>query len=202
MPAAMFVDEGGGAVSAIDLANFCSRDPHRTNLHQPWTREGYAWATNGVVLLRVPERADVEDRPDIPSYVHLRESLNRTCTYRSWKFLLPAPLAARKIMCETCRGRGTEHNCPDCECECGWCDGRGHFMLTPEDQESHISVSYAGVDYALAYIRLIASLPDLEIEVAPPLNGATRFIFAGGDGLLMPLARPYETHLGDLAEAA
>lgn len=186
----------------IDLTKFCSNDPFRPALGTPWSRDGYTFAINGVVVIRVAERPDVPDQEGLPNLDLMQKEFQRICAFRPWRFVLPLPPAATQEKCDACYGRGTEHDCPDCECECEYCEGRGVIKKSPEEQERRISASYAGVLYALGHIRLIASLPDLEIETAPRPDAATRFTFAGGDGLLMPLSHPYDTHLGDLEEAA
>jgi hypothetical protein len=96
------------------------------------------------------------------------------------------------ITCDECAGRGTEHDCPDCNCDCALCDGTGEITEA-------ISVTVRGAIYNTVYIRRIMDLPGLLFSTNPPQVDAARFTFDGGEGLIMPMRSRAHRHV-DLNE--
>jgi hypothetical protein len=160
------------------LEKFCSTDPNRASISVPWTSDGYTWATDGRVLIRVPAITGVSDNPKAPQNPSKLWSLNGVPELLAW---LPLPAAPEEdwVACDVCHD-GT-HLC-DCghDHECGTCDGLGKVLrITPVTMDG-------GYRLNDRYVRLLSCLPD--IEVAPfAINKAIPFRFSGGDGLLMPL---------------
>src|SRR5882724_4272781 len=126
---------GHPAVPMLDLQQFCSMDECRYYRLKPFSCDGFTWATNGHVAVRV------ELRPDVPSperEINIKKLFERVNDVKFFKpsFDLP-PASTNKAECRSCNGRGFEHDFPDCECECEECGGSG----TGDNAENHISTS-------------------------------------------------------------
>ena len=157
----------------IDLTPFCSTHISVPKLMQPFSRGDFTWATNGHVMARV------ERRPGVPDGVNLNVE----------QFIRPAvmdvalprfeELSAIADNCALCSGTGKTHDCPDCKCLCADCNGTGKDVL-------EYCVIINGVFFDYKYIRIIAALPNLMIEL-PEAMRSMRFSFDGGEGVLMPL---------------
>lgn len=182
-------------MSEIDLQPFCSTDPDRAYLMQPWTREGFTWATNGHILVRVPARREVVGNPEAPNAARIM-----ACHVGAEFSPLPAvkwPDEPERKKCEICSGSGRDpefptHLCFECEG-----DGNGFQPLT--------SVLIRGVPFQVKYVRMIAALPGTEFAVSPnpPTENVretkpTAFRFTGGVGALMPMKRGTDLHIGDI----
>jgi hypothetical protein len=90
--------------------------------------------------------------------------------------------------CASCDARGVVHNCPNCECECEDCGGTGIV-------KEKISIYINGAIYNLQFIVLIKALPNIRFSADPPHDSAVRFVFDGGEGLLMPMRAEYARHI-------
>lgn len=163
----------GAAMSVIDLSRFCLKT--RLDLQAPFSRAGYTWATDGHILLRVPLRADV---PEIDGAPHAERIFAEGVGHFSpvSPFELPDP---ETVECHACVGSGTEHDCPDCSCECDSCGGKGKIELLGE----YVSIGKRFL--GLRYAALIMTLPGLEVEIPSPDADHIHFRFDGGDGILM-----------------
>lgn len=182
---------GHPGTEALDLQQFCGTDECRYYLMKPFSRDGFTWATDGAILVRVALRPEI---PEIEQKIAVSKPLEgvETAAFVKPKFNLP--LAPTEIGdCPTCRGRGYLHDCPDCECDCERCNATGTM-----DKEALISTKIGGKFFSLKYVRQILALPRVEIEVIPssePLKRPIFFRFDGGVGALMPLDKPRETHV-------
>lgn len=178
---------------AIDkefLLQFCGVEPSRPYLHVPSNQDGFTWATNGHILVRV---AEIEGL--MPCSCNKPINISKpivgvdeaTFTAARWK--LPPHDPSFKGPCGLCDGRGYLHKCPDCDCFCTLCNGSGEA-----DPERRMSTSILGRIFALNYVRMIADLPGLEVagnEDELPLF----FRFEGGVGGIMPLRTQHESHI-------
>jgi hypothetical protein len=176
---------------ALNLQQFCGTDPSRDYLMKPFSRDGFTWATNGHILIRVPERpefSDIEQRIKI----NIAEPLKGFGVAKFFSPSFELPPATVRGECLKCAGRGHLHDCPDCDCECEHCDGTGN-----SDSEQFASVSIGPTPFALNYVRQILSLPRVEIEefAAEQSEKCLFFRFDGGVGALMPLRRESEDHV-------
>ncbi|BEV44809.1 hypothetical protein [Afipia carboxidovorans] len=178
----------------IDLQKFCGSDDTLSLLSKPFTQGAYTYATDRAVIVRVPK---VDGVAQLDSVVAI--DADRPFKHFSDQSFAPLPklnlppLSGPKVVaCTECDGRGTEHDCPDCNCVCDACDGTGK-----EEVETKISTSLGGATLQLKYVHLIASLPRVEIstQLAASLNGPVFFRFDGGEGALMPMTRPCENHI-------
>lgn len=112
----------------IALQPFCSTQHFRQNLWAPWSAGEWTYATNGVVMIRVPRRPDVEERANAP------RDLSRITIVPDVELTPIAMhaglLTAQEIECPDCYGSGSKAPCGcDCrQCECEECDGEGSFV--------------------------------------------------------------------------
>lgn len=174
-----------------DLKKFCSTDECRPNIQQPFLRDGYVWATNGQILVRISPIEDVLEYPTAPDVAGVfQKGFVETSMRRLRAENLPDVLDP--IDCEDCDGRGSEHDCPSCNCRCEACDGTGM-----ENPEKFTSVDICGALFSLRYIRLLSELPDVMIPEKPVASilAPMPFKFDGGDGLLMGLKEHYNKRL-------
>jgi hypothetical protein len=158
---------------SVDLNLFCDLERRRpgSDLSVPFSLNGHSYATNGHICVRVPRRPDIPENKEAP---HVDERL-------PWDFsrVKFGPLPEPEYLpdqCGWCDGRGYQHKCPDCRCECKYCDGSG--LLPPR-------VRIGKVVFAALYIEWIQALPGLEIGKPKP-SRPLPFRFEGGEGLLMP----------------
>lgn len=180
---------GQDAVPPLDLQQFCGTDETRHYLMKPFSRDGFTWATNGHILVRVALRPDV---PDVDKKFNQNGPLKDIdgATFFRPKFDLPPKPA--KGECPTCDGRGFAHDCPDCECQCETCDGSGE-----SDGERLFSTSIGPKIFALNYVRQMLSLRGIELATLPETadENPMLFRFDGGVGALMPMRGGRADHI-------
>lgn len=184
----------------IDLQKFCGEDDLREQLTRPFRYKGHVYATDGWLLVRV---ADDEAYPSSDKIaVEKALKLDEPRSFiKAPAVDLPPEEPAETVECEDCDGRGTEHDCPDCQCDCDTCGGKGEIKKDPQ-----ISTMLAGQIFNLKYVRALYSLPELEISPNPSGSGLLTplyFRFADGVGALMPRRDKCKTHIElEKAEAA
>lgn len=170
----------------IDLQPFCSTDPARPYLHQPFSRGEWTYATDGHVLVRVPRRPDIDENAKAPHAERVVEG------YPLLSDLIPLPaiplLGPEYVECRTCQGRCTQHDCPDCSHDCKACDGKGEI-------EALVSVAIGPAVFGVPLLRLVAALPGVRIPAAPVPGKPMRFLFDGGEGLIAARRVPAERHI-------
>jgi len=114
----------------IDLALFCGTSGGRFDLDKPFIRDGWRWATDGWIVVRMPTTdADTEGR--YPKIESLFEGFPG-CDH-DWPDWPQSPIRCRKcrtgkvlVACQTCNGEG-EHECACGNLHgCGGCDGHGN----------------------------------------------------------------------------
>lgn len=177
----------------IDLQPFCGTEETRHYLMKPFSKDGFTWATNGNIAIRVPLRHDVpEFDAKVPLKVEMPFKGHEGATFKA----LPKvkwPESDPSKACETCGGSGHQHDCPDCECTCEGCDGSGQETIMA-------SVSVRSVLFDSKYVRMILDMPSSTFSSAPKDAEPAPFTFEGGIGVLMPLRRKLGVHLGDIYE--
>jgi hypothetical protein len=171
----------------IDLAEFCSCDPKRPELACPFSFADWSFATDGAILVRVPRISDVPENPAAPNKKAAALFDAARVRYRpAPQFDLPdSPLEWEESKkCWTCQGSGKTHVCPDCQCPCPQCDGKG--SLTIRDwHRTQIGKAF----FNSRYVDCLQKLPSLELG-RPHRTEPMRFRFdGGGEGLLMPCGR-------------
>jgi hypothetical protein len=171
------------------LKQFCGNQPFREYINEPFSQDGFTWATDGVIMLRVDHIASLGPCPregglNVSKPLVGIEKAAFTCRQFSFP---PAP--SKRGMCMTCDGRGTEHTCPDCTCKCDDCNGSGDA-----DPELQMSTIVSGRIFNLSYVRKVSELPNVEIA---DCDGEIPmwFRFDGGYGALMPMRGEFSEHI-------
>lgn len=190
-----------------ELKSWCSRE--RETLKQPWSENGFSYASDGRILIRVATMSGVQPRPDAPKAEKLWPDF--------WKLQsefipLPGTLPEPEFEpCKDCNGQGRIRKCPECEgtgeaecptcgheTECEYCDDG----LLPVSDDSPICEDCGGSgkiekivameifarNFNSVYLRGIAPLPGLKVAVNPSAGeecGILLFTFDGGEGCLM-----------------
>lgn len=158
------------------LLKFCGRDPRRQNLHKPWSRGEWTYATDGRVAIRVPRISSIEENPSAPAAETLPFGDETTP-------FAPAPeikISLNTSPCEDCDGRGYLHDCPTCECACSFCEGTGDVL---EKQ----TIGIGPATFNAKYIKRIQILPGLRFGPADKANAMPFRFDGGGEGLVMPM---------------
>ena len=179
-------------MAGLDLKSFCLPEGSgRPNLEAPFRRGAHVFATDGHVCVRVPCPDNVPEGDVAVEAIFQGIALDGP--FAPLARAVP-PRATDPEACVYCDGRGTEHDCPDCHCDCDMCDGKGQVAHTE-------SVLLAGRPFKLELVRKVAALPAVEFSLAPGIApAAIHFRFAGGDGLLTGLTKQCrdERHHGEL----
>lgn len=174
----------------IELMPFCSTEDSRKNLMNPWSRDGFTWASNGFILIRVAYRDSVPPNPKAPGVKEVMK-----CHVGAVFSELPSvkwPYTPREDTCLSCRGRRFKHDCPSCYCKCLQCEGTG-LDYQP------VSVTIRGTAFSVRYIKMIIDIPGLEFYASKKYlsNGYYPFRFQGGIGVIAA-RNEAELHLGDI----
>jgi hypothetical protein len=188
------VDSGGEEQNAVitleDLKPFCSKDESRISINTPFIQDGFTYATDGRMLLRVRSALEcappIGNPPKIGPYFQFPPEDAKPLAFDFSKLGDQPGL----VDCEDCGGSGY-WNCSHCgtrDVECENCDGAG--KVTPKEN----SVEIAGRHYNPLFLRRIAKLPKVEwvdwlATVASNETAPGTFRFDGGEGLLMPLKK-------------
>ena len=163
------------------LKVFC----HKTNprIAEPWTSDGFVFATNGQVLIRIT--GPVEGV--IPRFnpVDCMKVIQENPEPQEW-FPVPdvtPPKEPKEKICDECDGNG-ETNCRTCGqvTDCPECGGIGKIIpaivITP--------IEIGGIWFSnLCLHQIKTCFSDAEIGPNEYPNPA-RLRFSGGDGLLVP----------------
>lgn len=195
----------------IDLQPFCSdASAKRPHLEQPWSRDGFTYATDGRILLRVSR----EDYPAPENDKAPNTDVVGPYNHSELRYWIPVPeLPEPEVRaCTLCDGTGKTRKCRECsgfgscECDCGhehdcgYCDGTGR--RNGEDEECECceagkitTTQTVNVGPALAnseYLRKIRTLPEVAIALPVEEYAPIAFRFEGGVGYLMPMRKGTE----------
>ena len=165
----------------MNLTPFCLpvTDLERPILHAPSTHDGFTYATDGRILVRVPALPDVPTRRGYPNTqsmdgIILNSFSNSRHFIRppaAWATLTPPP-------CPHCSG--SQADAGDPAAPCPHClDGRAWLHPTPLD-------GYP-VQIAWGIASRIVTLPGVLIGVPTHRNHTIPLVFDGGLGVFMPL---------------
>lgn len=161
-------------ITATDLKPFCS-DETRPSISLPFHEDGWTYATDGRIIIRVPKREDITEVPDRPPVVSKTALKFNHDEISGWE---PLPENIPPLHKETCRACG---NGTDSRDYCDECEGEGEFDF-PE------SVPVGKKLIANKYLLLILTLPNPVIAPnATGIHEACPFKFDGGVGLVMPI---------------
>lgn len=170
------------------LRSFCTGNERRPVTCRPWSVGAHSYATNGHIIVRVPRLDDVPP-PDDPKIEKTAAQIDEWLAKLASVPRDPVPRfelpKGKTWSCDKCDGRGTEHDCPSCECECDECEsGTCH---------QPVMIAWRGTHISGDMWRLIAALPGSMLAASPPLPPImdhVSFVFDGGSGIVMPMRNP------------
>lgn len=190
------------------LQKFCATDDNRKSLYAPFRFDGFIYATDRSIAIRMPD--------DGSKVVGIDPKIKKIKSFftdiHSAKFIEIPPLPEREtciqcggigkvnfalLHCDECDGEGTfEHGSHDYECKecngsgevktrtngntntCDKCNGDGKTLIQP--------IKIGDTHVNLKYLELIAGLPNCVSAPAGP-NNKVFFRFDGGEGIVMPV---------------
>ncbi len=197
------------------LKRFCKKPGgFRDHLCSPIRRNGFLYATNGWIAIRI------EDDPSIEaSEGKETDTLHRIFEHGDIEFH-ELPALPDAIKCRYCKGTGIQYleECSDCDgdgdfihgnhrYDCKECDGSGevdsgevsdkpkgcfHCNGSGEADCTHgaIPTKVGGLYFQNHLLRMIVNLPNARIEHVTEFDEkstpAAHFIFDGGEGAVMP----------------
>lgn len=160
----------GDQMNITELKRFCSTDDSRISIQAPWTHDGYTWATNGHILVRVPEMVDVPENTFAPDCSKLLAKQPQAVTW----FLVPKCSMPAPLLCQWCSGTSKDKR--NRRRKCNECKG----SRTVENDIANLMVS--GTCFAKRYLALIQGW-----KIAPNGKGPAWIRHSDALGLLMPI---------------
>ncbi|MEH6347749.1 MAG: hypothetical protein V7785_21825 [Bermanella sp.] len=173
----------------MDIQQWCAKQDVRDYLKSPFNFNGKTLASNGHVLIAVPERAGL---PSI--YEGLKKGVTKLLQIDGWEFSaldyqLELP---EKVECEACKGHKkiTVNECKECNgeavvcfendfsdytCDCASCDGHGGATIYGQGDECEgcygegkqfikwSRLKVCGVDINPNYYQLLRGIENLEV---------------------------------------
>lgn len=195
------------------LQRFCAPEGDYRGIDKPIRRNGYIFATNGHLLVRVTDNPDIEcatSHAELPTLESIAQEVSALTQYKPLQIQLPAPSICSACnghgkvnVCNVCDGKGEfRHGCHDYDCK--ECDGGGRFASangtkacthcdgTGYDPHQRVIVE-GDAGFARHYLSLLMAVPGIEFSVndKEPENGIAGFRFEGGIGALMPVRKLY-----------
>lgn len=165
----------------IDLTPYCSTDEFRTHLKKPFSVGDFSYATNGHIMVRVPRQPDVPEQTKTGvDWEKPLQGINEASFSPVVVGDLPAMPTVTEQECSECEGSGKAHDCPDCNCECDFCDGTGSERIDPK-----ISTTIRGNTYQLRYVLMMLALPGVVVADRTEAEKPLFFKFDGGVGAIM-----------------
>lgn len=168
--------------TTIDLSLFCDSEVMRYDLSKPFTIDGWRYATDAKICVRVPtdDPSDELKANDLhgrfPDCRTLPWPDAKTRDTLAWMPMPPVPPEAWEV-CPCCEGSKVDPDFKDEECD--FCEGEGRFIkpqdITLSDGETRIGDEPA---------RKMERLPNLRLAV---IGKYLFFDFDGGEGLLATL---------------
>lgn len=169
------------------LKIFCHEVNQR--ISKPWVADGFVFATNGSVLIRIP--GPIDGVEGLLNAVDAMKVFQETPEPKEW-FPVPdvtPPEEPKEKACDECDGKG-ETECRTCgqDAECPECEGTGKII--PKMIISPIEIG--GFCFSNLYLHQIKTcFPDAEIGPTEYPKPA-RLRFTGGDGLICLSKPPLE----------
>lgn len=198
----------------MNLLDFCDSTDPRSYIQKPFYANGYLYATNGHIAVRVDNNPEIES---ITAPSNLAETINKYINSAQMDSLidvctLQIPLLEKcqcqtqqqekEVDCEDCDGKGYfyygENNhiyqCQEC-CStgkilvkiylCPYCDDTGY-------KKDSVQVGHSLINDR--YMRMITQLSQSKITTIPDKNKTTHngckahvFTFVGGSGVVMSM---------------
>lgn len=163
------------------LKQFCCPDDNMSyngSLRNPWLREGFTWATDRSICLRINGRVDdAPENADAPSTDNMFAGDYHATG--DWKPFAQIVIGVPARACPECLGK-QKHAC---QCghvhDCGECNGTGQV-------KSFGDMIIGERKLAGKYLQLISLLDGLEVNLSGKPNVPMSLRFNGGIGLVMP----------------
>lgn len=198
----------------IDLMRFCANDTDlREHMRAPWLHDGWVYATNGHVCVRVHPGHAEPCEPATDKHPKAYRLFSQWMADDLGAFSDLPKLPAR-VKCCACKGAERFHviKCPDCDggefthgrhaYECQECAGEfvqpgwlttGAAMATKTMAcnqcfgrgDEMAAVDVGAVVAEAIYLRWLAALPGIKVRPHGAMD-AIAFTFDGGQALLMP----------------
>ena len=169
------------ATTTINLQRFCDPDENgRYALNEPWVVNGWRYATDGRVIVRVPAEGEQDSplpdgkrRPKNPGEI-LRPVNGEWLTWPNVS------------QCYHCEGTGTD-DCPGCPC--GACSCLGEIECTHCRAKGTFRTLFGKAELSQHYAYLISKLPGVMYLPQTDPEGVVRFKFDGGEGGVSPVRK-------------
>ena len=168
----------------LDLMQFCERNGFRLWMAEPFGVGEYTYASNGVILVRVPRSdwpsADLPSEVLPASFPQLMKWLDGSPAMAPLPAIPPGPFYKK---CFWCAGSGeVQFDCCGGHIgECEECGGEGVI-------EKKTYYRFGTRSFNARYLRRIKALPDSRLAIKGPKMDGALFTFTGGRGLLMPVS--------------
>lgn len=192
----------------VTLLPFCDPHPYRANIGEPFVKDGWMYATDARICVRVPcSQPDSEGRfPDVavvfrlygvkepPTTVRHRDggvAYSGLAAWQQWPtkpiWVKTEPDKQTGITCPLCHGEGETFWGGDSQA-CVYCDRTG-LLERFENVELGIPFDASSPLIAGKYWSLISRLPDVWYREPENSEKPIHFRFRGGEGLLMQIDR-------------
>lgn len=198
----------------MDIAKFCATNDPRDYLLKPMRHEGYLYATNGHIAVRIADDPAIDAEPMPQSMLNtIMLKMAEDAEERTWQ---PVPAIDKSSLrnCPHCDGTGRAARCPACDGEgefehygnwydCKCCDGDGYVVpqhnidgsacrfCAGSGKDANQSREISGVHIAARYLNLIsAEAPGAEIGISSNPLGIQYFRAPGVIGIVMPMHSP------------
>ena len=186
------------------LKKFVSQGDPREYMRSPFNRGEWTYATNGHIAVRVPKIDGVEALPKkhIPNLEGLFQSA-------SGNDFIVLPTLPTPENCQMCNGTGVAYECEECDGDgefehgshtykCKECGGHGQVAYSGgidtvcrhcggAGVTRYKPMQVGGSHFDLFYLHLINGLPEAKFAPGARQLDMARFVFDGGEGILMPM---------------
>ena len=162
----------------IDLMSFCGNDREiRSYLQTPFELDGWVYATNGHLAVRVLRSAWA----GAAAYIHGKHPKNIANLFEdafaAAGDFLPFPMVSEPMKCDRCNGSGVDpEDTDDGPQDCLECGGTGYVREV---------LPVGGAHYATHYLWRMRVLPEAQIKPRE-MNAPAAIHFVSGQALLMP----------------
>ena len=187
---------------------FCATiNEPREYLREPFLHKGFIYATNGHMAIRISDNGKVQENKDAPKNIH---SLFDVVI----NDFIDIPALPKKVPCEYCDGDGkgrAKEECDECDgngsfayrshtYDCKECDGAGTVYVGSLSADITCEYciggwklwSYMDIGegrFQCAYIEKILTLQNVKFMRPVNSEDACKFIFDGGEGIIMPMRK-------------
>ena len=186
------------------LLKFC-KDAGRETMRLPYSIGDYTYATDDIILIRVPRMPEYSENPKAPDPEKIEYERNPEKWYSVGDIK-----KLKSADCDFCGGEGKNFVCPECDghgtvwlsnnyseypgIDCNSCDGKGKIAFCEECNGTgkvfqQTLMDFHGVTFDQNYLALLSELPNCEIGLISK-TAATPFRFDGGSGIIMPMKYP------------